>query len=221
MRGPTGSADGSPVDTTVTGTPLSRVERLLASTPVARLDTAGLRAAASLRGNAPLDRAAYALSELANHSVLWHGINAVDALTTGDPLRRRRALRRSVLLAVEQAVVNGPLKSSVRRERPEVRDDHPHRLRTPATSSFPSGHASAGACAATLLSRDLGHAPLWWGAATVVAWTRVHVGVHHTSDVAAGAVVGAALAAFAERIWPPPARSDGDAVTSRRSVARG
>ena len=220
MRAPTGSADGTPVDTTVAGTPLSRVERLLASTPVERLDAVGLRAAASLRGNGPLDRAAYALSELANHSVLWHGINAVDALT-GDPVRRRRALRRSVVLAVEQAVVNGPLKSSVRRDRPAVRDDHPHRLRTPATSSFPSGHASAGACAATLLSRDLGHPPLWWGLAAVVAWTRVHVGVHHASDVAAGAAVGAALGTLAGRIWPPPDGRGGSGPTSRRSVASG
>ena len=220
MKGPAGSADGSPVDSTVAGAPRSRVERVLSSAPVTRLDAAGLRAASALRGNASLDRAVYALSELANHSVLWHGINAVDALT-GDPARRRRALRRSVVLGLEQAVVNGPLKSSVRRDRPEVRDDHPHRLRTPATSSFPSGHASAGACAATLLSRDLGRAPLWWGLATLVAWTRVHVGVHHASDVAAGAVVGATLAAFAGRIWPPPARSGGSDPTSHRSVASG
>ena len=179
------------------------LERLLASGPVTSLDSAGLRLAAAVQGHPSLDRAMYSLSELANHSALWHGINAVDALT-GDSLRRRRALRRSVLLALEQAVVNGPLKSSVRRPRPAVRDDHPHRLRTPATSSFPSGHASAGACAATLLSRDLGRAPLWWSLATVVAWTRVHVGVHHASDVAAGAAVGTALGLLGGRLWPPP-----------------
>ncbi len=191
--------------------PLGPVERLLASGPVSAFDAAGLRAADAVRGDPRVDRAMYALSELANHSVLWHSINAVDALT-GDRARRRRAVRRSVVLALEQALVNGPLKSSVRRQRPLVRDDHPHRLRTPATSSFPSGHASAGACAATLLTHDLGHAPLWWGLASVVAWTRVHVGVHHASDVAAGAAVGATLGTAAGRIWPS---------TSRRGVARG
>lgn len=192
-----------PADDTLAPTELRRAERLLASGPVAALDAVGVRLASALQGRAPLDRALYALSEAANHSMLWHGINAVDALT-GDPVRRRQAVRRSIVLAVEQGVVNGPLKSSVRRTRPEAVDDRPHQLRTPLTSSFPSGHASAGACSATLLTRDLGHAPLWWGLAAAVAWSRIHVGVHHASDVAGGAVVGAAIAAAADRCWPPP-----------------
>lgn len=158
------------------------------------------------RGKNPwVDRGAYALSEAANHSLLWHGINAADALL-GGPRHRRAALRRSVILGVEQAVVNGPLKSTVQRERP-VATPHDHPLRTPVTSSFPSGHASAGACAATLLSRDLGMAPLWWGLAASVAWSRVHVGVHHASDVAAGALVGRSLARLAGLIWPSRRRS--------------
>ncbi len=158
------------------------------------------------RGTNPLlDRSAYALSEAANHSLLWHGINAVDALV-GGPRHRRAALRRSIILGVEQAVVNGPLKSTIERERP-LAGPHDHPLRTPVTSSFPSGHASASACAATLLSRDLRMAPLWWGLAAAVAWSRVHVGVHHTSDVVAGAVVGRSLGRVAGLIWPPPRRS--------------
>ena len=182
---------------------MSPVRRLLEGPTVAALDGGGSRLADRLRGRPTVDRAMYGLSELANHSVLWHGINLIDALT-GDRDRRRRALRRSIVLAAEQALVNGPLKSSVRRERPSVDDPHPHALRTPQTSSFPSGHASAGACAATLLTHDLGRAPLWWGLATVVSWSRIHVGVHHASDVAAGAVVGSGLAAIAGRIWPAP-----------------
>lgn len=149
----------------------------------------------------------YGLSQAANHSILWHGINAVDALVGGavaGPAHRRRALRRSVVLAVEQAAVNGPIKSLFRRDRPEHVTDHPHGLRVPMTSSFPSGHASAGACAAVLLSRDLGVAPLWWALAGTVAWSRVHVGVHHASDLAGGAVVGTSLGRLAGAVWPPP-----------------
>ena len=48
------------------------------------------------------------------------------------------------LQGVEQAVVNGPIKLVFRRQRPSPLDDHPHDLRAPHTSSFPSGHASAG-----------------------------------------------------------------------------
>ena len=180
------------------------VPRMLAGPMVAAVDAAGIRAAASLQGRPQLDRALYALSELANHSVLWHGINLVDA-ALGDRNRRRRAVRRSIVLAVEQAVVNGPLKSSVRRARPEHLEERPHTLRTPRTSSFPSGHASAGACSASLLTEDLGHGWIWWSLAGAVAWSRVHVGIHHASDVAAGAAVGAGIAAAARRAWPPSA----------------
>ena len=170
---------------------------------VARLDGSVDRVAARLRGRAPVDRALYALSRAGDHSVLWHGINVVDAVI-GGPGHRRRALRRSVVLVVEQTVVNGPVKSAFRRDRPDHVTDHPHPLRSPATSSFPSGHASAGACATVLLSQDLGAAPLWAGLAAAVAWSRVHVGAHHASDVVGGAVVGAGLAAVASRIWPAP-----------------
>lgn len=185
------------------------------------IDRAGERLAASTRGTAPVDRALYLLSEAGNHSILWHGLNAVDAVigaatagavAGGDPAHRtrvraahrRRALRRSAVLGLEQALVNGVVKSAFRRTRPGHVEDHPHELRTPRTSSFPSGHASAGACAATLLSRDLGAAPVWWGLASAVAWSRIHVGAHHTSDVAGGAAIGTLAAVVAGRLWPPP-----------------
>lgn len=192
--------------------PAAERSSLLDHAAVTGLDAAVARLAGSARGRAQrFDRAVYLLSRAADHSMLWHGINLVDA-TVGGPGHARAALRRSVILAVEQAVVNGPVKSLVRRERPPERDDHPHALRTPRTSSFPSGHASAGACAATLLSRDLGVAPLWWALAGTVAWTRVHVGVHHGSDVVAGLALGRGLATVGAAVWP--------ASTGRRCGAR-
>lgn len=171
---------------------------LLAHPGVVGFDDAVDRFATRLRGDARLDRLAYGLSEAANHSLLWHGINAVDA-AVGGPTRRRAALRRSVVLAVEQAVVNGPVKLLARRERPVELAAHPYGLRRPLTSSFPSGHASAAACAATLLGEDLGHRGAWWTLAAVVAWSRIHVGVHHASDVVAGAALGATLGLGATR----------------------
>jgi membrane-associated phospholipid phosphatase len=179
---------------------------VLGSPAVLALDRAVDRVAARARGHAVADRALYALSEAANHSLLWHGINALDALLGGRD-RRRRALRRSVVLVAEQAVVNGPIKRVFRRERPDHVTDHPHDLRTPLTSSFPSGHASAGACAATMLTADLGGGPLWWGLAAAVAWSRVHVGAHHASDLVGGAAAGAVLARLAGVLWPPGGRN--------------
>lgn len=171
--------------------------------PVRRFDEWIEGSVAPFRGRRSLDRSFYALSEAANHSILWHGINLVDA-AVGGPLHRRRALRRSVILGIEQTLVNGVVKTLFRRDRPEPLEHSPHRLRTPRTSSFPSGHASAGACAATLLSRDMGAAPLWWTTAGVVSASRVYVGVHHPSDVLGGLVIGRLLARIAERFWPTP-----------------
>jgi undecaprenyl-diphosphatase len=147
----------------------------------------------------------YALSEAGNHSIVWHAVNAIDAAVAG-PAGRRRAIRRSAILMGEQAIVNLGIKQLFRRVRPAVVDAHPHTLRTPRTSSFPSGHASAGACAAVLLTRDLGAGPLWIGLAAAVSWSRVHVGAHHASDVIGGAVVGTVLAETAARAWPTAPR---------------
>lgn len=170
--------------------------------PVGRFDSSVDAAVDRIRGRGSLDRIFFTLSESANHSMLWHGINAVDAVVAG-PVGRRRALRRSVILGVEQALVNGLVKSLFRRARPVTDVTPPHRLRTPRTTSFPSGHASAGACAATLLSEDLGSAPVWWVAAGAVSISRVYVGVHHASDVIGGLVLGRLLAGAAHVLWPP------------------
>lgn len=182
---------------------MSALSSLLSSPVVIGFDRSIDRRAARFRGNAMVDRAMYGLSEAANHSVLWHGINLADAVL-GGPTHRQPALRRSVILAVEQALVNGVVKSLVRRDRPALVESGRHRLRRPRTSSFPSGHASAGACAATLLSADLGMDTMWWSTAGVVAWSRIHVGVHHGSDVLAGLLTGRILALAARQLWPSP-----------------
>lgn len=180
---------------------------------VVAIDSGADRFAASMRGRAGTDRVLYTLSQAANHSLLWHGINVVDGIV-GGPVHRRRALRRSIILGADQALVNGPVKWLFRRRRPDEPGHHPHELRKPVTSSFPSGHASAAVCAATLLSRDLGAPPVWWGLAAAVAWSRVHVGVHHATDVMGGVAAGVVLTRLAARAWPPPVGGG-----SRRSPA--
>jgi membrane-associated phospholipid phosphatase len=175
-------------------------------TPLIQFDAAAERVAAAARDARSVNRVMYALSEAGNHSVVWHAINAADALIGGAD-GRRRALRRSAVLVGEQALVNLGVKQLFRRVRPAVVKAHPHALRTPRTSSFPSGHASAGACAAVLLTRDHGAGPVWWSMAAVISWSRVHVGAHHASDVVGGAVVGAALGRAASRLWPTPPRT--------------
>ena len=154
---------------------------------------------ARLRGNPVADRVFYTASELGNFSILWHALAWAGATSKRG---RRRAMRVSVALAVESALVNGPIKSAFNRSRPLAEHDHPHRLRQPITSSFPSGHASAAVVAAVLLSESRRRRWPFWAIASVVAASRVHVRIHHASDVVVGALVGTVIARLFKKIWP-------------------
>ncbi|GJM37699.1 MAG: hypothetical protein DHS20C19_10660 [Acidimicrobiales bacterium] len=149
-----------------------------------------------LRGITPIDRVYYAASEAADFSVLWHAAGVIQAIIEDDP---KIAIGLSAALGVESALVNGPVKSMFKRSRPVQDVARPYRLRQPRTSSFPSGHASAAMVAAALLSRHTGGAA-WYAVAGIVATSRIHVRIHHASDVAGGLVLGAALGAIARRV---------------------
>ncbi len=92
---------------------------------------------------------------------------------------------------------NYTVKLAVGRERPPVADAEPL-IPLPSSSSFPSSHAAMSVAAAMALSRARpGLAPFWWAAAGLMCASRVYVGAHHPSDVAAGAAVGAAVGTIA------------------------
>jgi undecaprenyl-diphosphatase len=155
-----------------------------------------------LRGHPVADRLLYTVSELADFSLLWH------LISSGRVVRDERnipaSVRLSVVLGVESSLVNILLKSVFKRERPIPEFERPHHLRMPLTSSFPSGHAGAAFCAAGLLSDGSRFGPAYYGLATVVAASRIHVKIHHATDVLVGAAVGTALAAVAKRVWRLP-----------------
>jgi undecaprenyl-diphosphatase len=155
---------------------------------VAEFDAAVDRAVDRIR-SPQLDRIAYPLSSAADHSLIWHTVGVARALARGDDLAF--AARFSAALGLESALTNGLVKSLFERVRPVdyAEIEFRHGLRRPITSSFPSGHATAAFCAATLL----GGGPGWYAAAAAVSMTRVYVRLHHGSDVAAGAAFGLAL----------------------------
>ncbi len=142
------------------------------------------------RKNATANRIAYTASEVGDFGVIWMLIAGVFAVT-GKPIHGRALIRLGAALAFESIVVNQGLKRLFKRARPTVDDNAVHSLRKPSTSSFPSGHSTSSITAALLLTETLPiPAPIVWGAAGIVATSRVHVNMHHPSDVAGGVVVG-------------------------------
>jgi undecaprenyl-diphosphatase len=157
-----------------------------------------------VRGRRSVDRLFYTASALGDFSLIWHLAATATALRS--PRHEREGLRLAVALGIESALVNGAIKSMFRRTRPPWEPHARHQLRRPRSSSFPSGHASSAFLAAGLLGRSGGLPAAWWYAvATVVAASRIHVGIHHASDVIAGALLGAGLGRVALRAWRLPA----------------
>ena len=152
-----------------------------------------------LRGHPVADRLFTTASHVGDFSVIWHAIGIVRGAATGRP---DQVVVLAALLGVESLVVNQGVKRLFRRERPTVMGDDRLRVRTPRTSSFPSGHASSAAFAAMVLSGWDGPrvGALWWKLAAIVGISRAYVRIHHGSDVVAGALVGALLGLVGRRV---------------------
>jgi undecaprenyl-diphosphatase len=145
------------------------------------------------------DRLLVSASRAANHSKLWMAVAAVLGLAGGS--RGRRAALRGLLgIAITSSVVNGPVKLVLRRKRPaaDVLGARPSLVVMPRSFSFPSGHSASAFAFATGVAREwpLVGVPVA-GAAGVVAYSRVHTGVHFPSDVLVGAGLGVAAGAVA------------------------
>jgi undecaprenyl-diphosphatase len=170
---------------------------------VARFDAAVEGAVDGIRGP-ELDQIFYALSAAGDHSKIWHSLAWLRGVASG---RRDEARRMSTALAIESFVTNVVIKTAIGRVRPDRAESDaplPYGMRVPITSSFPSGHATAAFTAAVFLSDDdPALAPLWFGLAGAVAFSRVYVRMHHASDAVAGAAIGLALGAGLRRILRP------------------
>jgi undecaprenyl-diphosphatase len=134
-----------------------------------------------------------AASHLGDMSLVWH--LAAAARGVQSDRKARQAVALAALIGLESLIVNQGVKRLFRRQRPTDSGDERFEVRTPSTSSFPSGHASAAVFAATVLVTLDGKKslPLWGTLAGVVAGSRAFVRIHHASDVVGGAVVGLGL----------------------------
>jgi undecaprenyl-diphosphatase len=155
-----------------------------------------------LRKSAVLNRMFYLASEVGDFGMVWLAIGAAQG-ALGPDSKTKMALRLAIAMGLESALVNGFIKSFFKRQRPEWDQERPMHLRKPRTSSFPSGHSSSAVTAAILLSAPVSAWTFVYAAlAAIVAFSRVHVKIHHITDVAGGLLVGALYGTAVAAIWP-------------------
>jgi undecaprenyl-diphosphatase len=134
---------------------------------------------------------ARALSWSGEHGALWLAAGLAGA--AADRGRRGAWLRATALTASAHLASMG-VKRIVRRPRPT---HVAPRVRTAGRHSFPSSHAASATAAAVAYGALGAYAvpPL----AAAMCLSRLVVGVHYPTDVAAGAVLGAAAAGLGAR----------------------
>ena len=130
-----------------------------------------------------------ALSKAGEHGLIWYGLAAAGALLDRE---RRPAYRRAAATTLGAYALNQGIKFVVRRRRPEI-DGLPPLIPTTLKLSYPSAHSAMSFAAARSLSRAWPAPPLY-ALAVTMAVSRPYLGVHYPSDVAAGAVLGTAVA---------------------------
>ena len=144
-----------------------------------------------------LDRAMARLAGAADYSRLSLASAAVLAATRGQRGRAAAAVGLASI-AVTATIVNLAVKPLARRRRPDrVALDVPvaRHVPMPSSRSLPSGHSASAFAFATGVGHVLPReASALRVLAALVAYSRVHTGVHFPGDVVIGALLGTTLA---------------------------
>lgn len=162
---------------------------------IGRADRAGMRGLRRQARSARATQVIRAYSHLGEHGAAWIVLGVGGAVVD----RRHRADWLGGLAGVGAAyLVNTSLKQVARRPRPQFQD-LPPLIPTPGPLSFPSSHSASSAAAVVGYGTLLPRVPLTIAAATM-AISRVYLGVHYPSDIAAGATLGTLVARGAKTL---------------------
>lgn len=155
------------------------------------LDLALYRRARSMARTPQTVRWVKRYSHLGEHGMLWFALGAAGVALDS---RRRRRWARATAAVGGAYVISTSIKLAIGRKRPLV-EDLPHLMATPTGLSFPSSHSTSSFAAARAYGSLLPAGPLYV-AASGMAFTRLYLGVHYPSDIAAGVALGSVLGTF-------------------------
>jgi membrane-associated phospholipid phosphatase len=142
-----------------------------------------------------LDRVAVTASQAGEVSLIWFGLTVVAFVA--DRLTTREAMIGVGVIAAEWIITNRGVKRFFWRDRPTPVSPDPRGVRRPSSSSLPSGHSAASACAAVFVGQHSGWILPMIVIAVLIGCSRAHLRVHYPTDVIAGWAWGASLGAFA------------------------
>lgn len=147
-----------------------------------------------------LDAFAVVLSGLGNAGFIWFFV-AAWLFVREEHKNHRFFLPVVIAGGVSLLLVEYILKPLIARPRPFDYIGIIRVVTEPGSFSFPSAHATVAFTMAVVLS---GNEPRWrpglYLLAVLIAWSRIYLGVHYPSDVAAGALIGAAIGTGVQKL---------------------
>lgn len=140
------------------------------------------------------------ITKLGNGGFIWIFLSLILII---NKKYRKIGILTLVAIATNYLIGDIIIKHIVERLRPFLVDTNIHLLiKAPSSYSFPSGHSGSSFAAATILGIYFKkYRPYLYIFATLLAFSRVYLGVHFFTDVLVGAILGTIVALIVNYIY--------------------